>query len=56
MNNRVNLSTLFDLLNMFNMFLLLIMLIDVDSLRLSEAFLEGVIFMVSGQILFFIGP
>ena len=56
MNNRVNLSTLFDLLNMFNMFLLLIMLIDVDSLRLLGPFLEGVIFIVSGQILFIIGP
>lgn len=56
MNNRVNLLTLFHVLNMFNMFLLLIMLIDVNRLRLLEAFLGGVIFIASGQILFFIGP
>ncbi len=43
------------MLNMFNMFLLLKMLIDVDRLRLLETFLEGVIFIASGQILFFIG-
>ena len=55
MNNRLNLSTLFHLLNMFNMFLLLKMLIDVDRLRLLETLSEGVIFIVSGQILFIIG-
>lgn len=37
------------------MFLLLTMLIDVDSLRRLGAFLGSVIFIDSGQILFFIG-